>query len=144
MTEAVASPYAVIYPLPKDKALKILRDKKTVFVKYQTYEAIPQKLQNCKKIIFYISRANKKIIGECDINSIELLNLPEVLNTYQNDLFLTSDEMYEYSRGRIEKKMTVFKLNNIKFYGKEISYNHIVTMVGQYITKERYEELIKQ
>jgi hypothetical protein len=99
------TPFAVIYPLPSHLASRILHDKKSIFVKYPTHEIISLKLASCKKLLIYISGSNKEIAGEADIVSISLMTLPEVVSAYRSSLFLTEDELREYSGGRDNKKM---------------------------------------
>jgi len=85
-------PFAVIYPLPSHLTSRILHHKKSVFVKYPTYETISPKLASCKKLLLYISgsnfdepiistylngSSNKEIAGEAEITSISLMTLSE-------------------------------------------------------------------
>ncbi|MCJ7774109.1 MAG: DUF365 domain-containing protein, partial [Desulfobacterales bacterium] len=108
MISCHASPFAVIYPLPVNLASRILFDKKFIFVKFSTHETISPKLASCKKLLLYISGKNKEIAGEADIVSISLMTLCEVVSAYSNNLFLTENELREYSNGRDLKKMMVF------------------------------------
>ena len=135
-------PFAIIYPLPSYLAYRILKDEKTVFVKYLTHEIIPPKLISCKKLLLYISGSNKEIAGEADIASIDLMNLSEVVSIYSSSLFLTEDELREYSNGRDSKKMIVFELGAIRRYSEAKALGHGITMVGEYISKEEYKSLI--
>jgi hypothetical protein len=132
-------PFAVIYPLPSHLVSCILQDKKSVFVKYPTHETISPKLASCKKLLLYISGSNKEIAGEADIVSISLMTLSEVLCAYGSRLFLTEDELREYSGGRDKKKMMVFVLGRITKYPEPKSLGRGITMVGEYITEEDYE-----
>jgi hypothetical protein len=135
------SPIAVIYPLPSPLASRILQDKKSVFVKYPTHEMISPKLASCKKLLFYISGSNKEIAGEADIVSINLMTLSEVVSAYGSSLFLTEDELREYSGGRDSKKMMVFVLGRITKYPEAKCLGRRITMVGEYITEENYKLL---
>jgi hypothetical protein len=142
MTTSTTSPFAVIYPLPSHLASRILQDKKSVFVKYPTHETISPKLASCKKLLLYISGSNKEIAGETDIVSISLMTLSEVVSAYGNSLFLTEDELREYSGGRDNKRMMVFVLGGITKYPEAKSLGRGITMVGEYMTKEEYDELL--
>ncbi len=136
-----SSPFAVIYPLPATLASRILQEKKSVFVKYPTHEIISPKLASCKKLLLYISGSNKEIAGEADIVSIDLMTLSEVVSAYSSSLFLTEDELREYSGGRDNKKMMVFVLGKITLYQEPKNLGRGITMVGEYISEEEYETL---
>lgn len=135
-------PFAVIYPLPLHLASRILQDKNFVFVKYPTHEKISPKLESCQKLLLYISGSNKEIAGEADIASIGLMTLSEVVSAYGSGLFLTEDELREYSNGRDAKKMLVFELSAIRRYSEPKELGHGITMVGEYMQKEEYDALI--
>lgn len=137
-----SSPFAVIYPLPSHLASRILQNKKSVFVKYPTQEKISPKLESCQKLLLYISGSNKEIAGEAEIVSINLMTLSEVVLTYGSSLFLTEDELWEYSNGRDAKKMMVFELGAIRRNSEPKLLGHGITMVGEYISKEEYKSLI--
>ena len=139
---STSSPFAVIYPLPSHLAFRILQDKKSVFVKYPTHEMISPKLASCKKLLFYISGSNKEIAGEAEITSIHLMTLSEAVLAYSNSLFLTEEELREYSGGRDSKKMMVFLLGGIARYPEPKQLGRGITMVGEYITKEEYDALV--
>jgi hypothetical protein len=135
-------PFAVIYPLPSHLAFRILQDKKSVFVKYPTHEVISPKLASCKKLLLYISSSNKEIAGEAEITLISLMTLSEVVSAYGSSLFLTEDELREYSGGRDNKKMMVFVLAKITQYPEVKCLGRRITMVGEYMSKEEYNSLI--
>jgi len=136
-----SSLFAVIYPLPSHLALRILQNKKSVFVKYPTHETISPKLSSCKKLLLYISGSNKEIAGEAEITSISLMTLSEAVSAYSRNLFLTEDELREYSGGRDKKKMMVFELGGITKYPEAKSLGRGITMVGEYITEENYKSV---
>ena len=142
MHNSTSSPFAAIYPLPSHLASRILNGKKSVFVKYPTHETISPKLASCKKLLIYISGSNKEIAGEADIVSINLMTLSEVVSAYSSSLFLTEDELLEYSGGRDNKKMMVFMLGRITKYPEAKCLGRGITMVGEYMTKEEYEALV--
>lgn len=142
MISYLASPFAVIYPLPAQLASRILQDKKSIFVKYPTHEKISSKLESCQKLLFYISGSKKEIAGEAEITSIGLMTLSEVVSVYSSSLFLTEDELRKYSNGRDLKKMMVFELGAIRQYSEPKELGHGITMVGEYISKDEYKSLI--
>ena len=137
-----ASPFAVIYPLPSHLASRILQNKKSIFVKYPTHEKVSPKLESCQKLLLYISGSNKEIAGEANITSIGLMTLSEVVSAYGSRLFLTDDELREYSNGRDAKKMMVFELGAIRRYSEPKELGHGITMVGEYIKREEYDALV--
>ncbi len=57
-------------------------------------------------------------------------------------LFLTEDELREYSNGRDSKKMMVFELGAIRQYTEPKELGHGITMVGEYIAREEYDALM--
>lgn len=136
------APFAVIYPLPSHLALRILQNKKSIFVKYSKHKTITPKIASCKKLLLYISGSNKEIGGEADIVSISLMTLSDVVSEYDSNLFLTEDELREYSDGRDNKKMMVFELGGITKYPEAKCLGRRITMAGQYMSKEGYEKLI--
>ncbi len=138
MTISTSSPFAIIYPLPANLASRIIKNKKSIFVKYSTHEMISSKLASCKKLLLYISGSNKEIAGEAEIISINLMALHEIISVYSNSLFLSQDELKEYSNGRDNKKMMVFVLDRIKQYSEPKQLGHGITMVGEYISKDKY------
>jgi len=136
------APFAVIYPLPFHLASRILQDRKSIFVKYPTHEKISPKLESCQKLLLYISGSNKEIAGEAEIVSINLMTLSEVVSAHVSILFLTEEELREYSNGRDTKKMIVFELDAIRRHSEPKKLGHGITMVGEYISKEEYKSLI--
>jgi len=132
--------YAIIYPIPKRFTSRLFDSPRLVFLKYTPHETISNNLKDCKKLLFYESHGGKKVIGEGKIERIELLNLEELLKKYEDDLFLTEEELYSYSDGR-EKKPLVFILKNLKEFNKKVKLNERITMGGKLITKEKYNKL---
>lgn len=92
--------------------------------------------------MLYISGSNKEIAGEAEITSISLMTLSDVISAYSSSLFLTEDELREYSDGRDNKKMMVFVLGGITKYPEAKSLGRGITMVGEYMAKEEYEALV--
>jgi hypothetical protein len=141
MSVSAAQSFAVIYPLPSHLASRILQDRKSVFVKYPTHEVITPKLTSCKKLLLYVSGSNKEVAGEAEITSISLMTLSEVVSECGSSLFLTEDELREYSGGRDNKKMMVFVLSGITKYTEAKWLGRGITMVGEYMSKEEYDNL---
>ena len=137
------TPYAVIYPLPLELASRILSGKKSVFVKYQRYEVLTPMMNTCEKILFYISHSKKEILGEASISAIQLMSFDEVISEFKNDLFLSEDELRKYSNKRIEKKMLVFSLKKMECYSEPKLLGRSLTMVGEFISKQEYDYLVK-
>jgi hypothetical protein len=141
MSNSPSSPFAAIYPLPSHLASRILQSKKPVFVKYPTHEVISPKLASCKKLLLYISGSNKEIAGEAEITSISLMTLSEAVSAHGSRLFLTEDVLREYSGGRDNKKMMVFGLCGITKYPEAKCLGRGITMVGEYIAREAYDNM---
>lgn len=141
MKKYIKHPFAVIYPIPSNFALRIFKEKKSVFAKYGTHEVLSENVTNCKKLLIYESSAGKKITGEADILSVQLISFSEVISEYKKDFFLSEDEFQAYAFGREKKKMMVFKLDNIKEYSAPIILDHRLTMAGEYIYKDEYNRL---
>lgn len=142
MNKSILSPFAVIYPLPSNFASRILIDKRSVFVKYLTHESISPKLASCKKLLLYISHSNKEIVGETEITSVNQMTLSEAVSAYGSSLFLTEDELRDYSNGRDDKKMMVFSLEKITKYSEPKHLGRGITMAGEYITRDEYDALV--
>ena len=126
MSKIQIYPVSVIYHLPTHLASRIL----LVFVKYLTHKIILPKIASYKKLLLYISGSNKEIVGEADITFKSLMTLSEVVSAYRSSLFLTEDELREYSGGRDSKKMMVFELGGITIYPEAKYLGRRITMVG--------------
>lgn len=70
------------------------------------------------------------------------MNLSEVVSAHGRGIFLTKDELREYSGGRDNKKMMVFELGRITKYPEPKSLGRGITMVGEYMMKEEYDSLM--
>lgn len=135
------TPYGVIFPVSYNHASRILHEGKTVFVKYPPHEVISERLSACRKLLLYGSGGKRRILGEADLQGIELLTEEEVLQEYSDELFLRKKELEEYARNRT-KRMLVFILANPREYQQEVILDHYVTMVGEYITRLDYENML--
>jgi len=131
----------VVYPVPKKFTNSLFGFGKRVYLKYTTHEVISKNLQECKKLIFYESRGNKKLIGEGNIEKIELLSLDEVLKKYKGNIFLNEEQLNSYSNGRT-KKPVVFTLKKLIKYEDGIRIDIPITMGGKYITKSEYHNIL--
>jgi len=136
------TPYGIIFPIPSDIIGRLFKNN-VIFVKYPTHEVIGNRLNACKKMLFYASRGNKKVVGDADINWIKLLSKEEVTQNHIQYLFLNKEELEEYSRGRT-KRLLVFSLKNSIKYQLPMELDHPITMVGEYISKEDYNILVEQ
>lgn len=134
--------YAVIYPIPKTYTSGLFESSRLVYLKYTPHEVISDNLKRCKKLLFYESKGEKKVVGEGEIEKIELLSLEEVLRKYEEELFLNKKELYSYADGR-EKKPLVFKLKNTQRFEEEIKLKNPITMGGKQLTKEEYNQLLE-
>jgi hypothetical protein len=144
MIDPTEKPFAIIYPIPHKFVTRILDQKKSIFVKYNTQASIPSRLMDCKKILIYESGSGKAVVGECDILFIELMSLSKVLSEHRDDLFLDEEELRAYSKGRDKKEMLVFKIHNIEKYSLPKVLDHRLTMAGEYISENAYLQLMKK
>lgn len=70
------------------------------------------------------------------------MTLFEVVSAYSSSLFLKEDELREYSDGRDNKKMMVFRLDKIIQYQEPKHLGRGITMVGEYISEEEYKSIV--
>jgi hypothetical protein len=92
------------------------------------------------KLLFYGSGGRFEIIGEGTIDSAEFLTPAETISKYGMRLFISQKELDEYKGVRPpERKLFVLVLRKIRKYSKPIKLGKPVTMSGQTITKETYE-----
>ncbi|WP_217497651.1 DUF365 domain-containing protein, partial [Methanosarcina mazei] len=82
------------------------------------------------------------IMGEAEIVSVKLMALSEVIHNYSDKLFLNEDELRKYSNGRDEKKMIVLLLDKITVYPEPKYLGRVITMAGEFISKEEFEALM--
>lgn len=139
MTEEIQG---IIYPLPKNLADKLLDKSEAIFIKYSTHQIISKKMASCSKVLIYESNAGMILVGEGDIKRIELLKVNEIVEKYKSLLFMSKSEIDKYCRDRKQKLLHVFHLQNIHRYPEPIKLDHPLTMVGEYITKDKYDSLI--
>lgn len=75
-----------------------------------------------------------------------MLTPDEVISKYGEKVFLSRDELIAYTARQpsrdSSKKMLVVVLTKLRKYKKGIVYPRPITMVGEYLTKEQYKQLI--
>lgn len=131
--------YAVIYPILGKHAKRILGGK-GVFCKY-VGRGVPS-IVTGSKILFYVSHSNFEIVGEGRISKLEFLVPSEILTKYRGKLFLSRKELSEYQRNRPQdRKLLVAVLTGIRKFTTPIISPHPVTMAGETLTQEQYENL---
>lgn len=135
---------AVVYPIPVELIDRLLINNRNVFVKYLPH--IKFSLQQGDKVVFYASHASKQLVGEGVIDKIEFLTSSEVISKYGGKVFLSQDELKAYTARQPSrnpsKKMLVVVLTKLKKYKKDIVYPKPITMAGEYLTMERYKNLL--
>ena len=135
----------VIYPIPLQYVDRIFEKQKTVFVKYTTHEK--SALTTKHKILFYASHGQKEIVGEAGIKELNFLTPTDTWDRYSSDLFLTEEELREYCQTQLlrnpSKRMQVIVLSKPRKYPKGAKYKRPISMSGQYINEEDYQEIIK-
>ncbi len=135
--------FAVIYPVPRTFTNNLFGSEKLVFLKYTPHETISDNLKSCKKLLFYESKGEMKIVGEGNIEEIELLSVDKILEKHQENLHLSEKELKTYTHGRT-KKPVVFTLKNVHRYDKEIKLEKPITMRGKHVTKGEYRNMLNE
>lgn len=136
-------PLGIIYPLPQHLIDRFFEDDKTVFIKFSAHELLSENLQACKKLIFYKSRGEWELVGEGEIENIFLMPVNDIFDKFEKELFLSREEIVSYAKSRLNKKVLVFKLSNLKKYNRPFLLDHYVTMAGEYISEEDYQQIRK-
>jgi len=135
-----------IYPIPRYLKDRFFDGKTKVFVKFLARKST--RLAPKDKIIFYVSRGSKKLVGEGVIQKVEFLTPQDVMAKYRQLLFLNEDEFYAYvkrSPMRTEsKEMLTLVLKDLREYTAPIQYDRPMTMTGQYLTAAEYNSLISR
>ncbi len=140
----------IIFPLLPEHLRRFFEDGKTVFVKFLGVKSTLVRLHVGFKLFFYQSRRNMEIVGEADIVGIDSGTFEEVWNKYGNALFLSHNELEryvsneKYAIDRKAKKMFILVVDRAKKYPKPLSFGRSLTMTGQYMTRQMYDELKKQ
>ena len=135
----------IIYPLPERLILRIFESGKNIFTKFTTQ--IPSKesvrIRKGIKLFMYMSRAEKKVVGEAIIKEMDFLLPTEVMEKYIEKLITPPEEMPKYAQGRNNKKMLVLGLYNITKYSHPVELKVPITMAGRYVTTENQRDIFK-
>jgi hypothetical protein len=143
MVDPYTSPtIGVIFPLFEKHIVRFFIDHKTVFVKFTTHESVGERLDQCSRLFFYSSRGEKEIVGEARILKKFFSTPDEVLTNYSDVLFLTHAELQEYVGKRKTKRMLVLVLDKPTKYANPLKMPQHLTMAGQYMTQNLYDELV--
>jgi hypothetical protein len=136
----------IIIPIPKELIDRLLNEKRNVVVKYVNKNAY-SKLSEKNRVLFYQSRSLKQIVGEGRIDEIYSLTPKEALDKFGNKLFIDANELGTYISRQPNrmptKKMLVFVLSRLTRYPEPKKFKKPISMAGQYVTKEQYEELLE-
>ena len=145
MKQTLKKIVGVIYPIPLQYVDRIFEKQKNVFVKYtsrQTTALTPK-----HKILFYASHGKKEIVGEAKIKELHFLTPTETWEKYGANLFLNEEELTQYCQTQVlrnsSKKMQVIVLSKPRKYPEGIKYKRPISMSGQYINEEDYQEIIQ-
>jgi len=135
----------VVYPVPVDLVDRLLIENRNVFVKYLPHTT-KNPLQQGDKVIFYASHHRKELVGEGIVEKAEFLSSEEAISRYGEKIFLSRDELTAYTRQQpsrdSSKKLLVAVLTKLTKYKKGIVYPKLITMAGEYLTKEQYKKLL--
>ncbi len=127
--------YGITHPVPKEFAERIY-DGKNVYVG----KSFLKSAKKGDKFILYESHGAGAFTGWADIVNIDSMSVSDILEDYENDLMLTSDELKDYAG---KKKIVVIEFNNFKKFDKPIKPKHFVSMRGKYINKAEFDLLSK-
>ena len=135
----------IIFPILPEFLDRLLVENRFVFVKYlprNETKVVPK-----SKLLFYVSRSSKEIVGEGRIEEILFLTPDEILEKYGNKVFLDRDELFRYvhkqPKRKPSKEMLVLVLSRLKRYHHPVKYKKPISMAGQYLTETDYSELLK-
>jgi len=137
----------VVYPVPINLVGRLFTSRRNVFVKYLP-RTTSINLRPGDKVLFYASHASKQVIGEGIIKDIEFLTPDEALSKHGDKLLLNKEELANYTARQpmrtSAKKMLALTIDKATEYATPIRYPRPLTMAGEYITKEKYESLMKK
>lgn len=137
----------VVYPIPLRLVERLFVAHRNVFVKYIA-RTTNLRISQRHRVVFYGSHGSKEVVGEGVIQSIEFLTPNEVLEKYGDKVFLDKDELTEYTMRQPKrtpaKKMLTLTLSKLRQYPKGIKYERPVTMAGEYLTREKYADLLQK
>ena len=136
----------VVYPVPIKLIERLFASRRNVFVKYLPHTTSTS-LRPGDKVLFYGSHASKQVVGEAMVRHIEFLTPDEALYKHEDKLLLTKEELANYTARQpmrtSAKRMLVLTIDKVEKYARPIRYPRPVTMAGEYITKQKYESLMK-
>ncbi len=136
----------VIYPIPAEFAVRFYEGNAKVFVKYVAHNTT--RLEPKHKVIFYASQGPKMLIGEGIIEKVEFLTPKKVFEKYEEQLFLSKAELYNYvtaSPARSSsKEMLTLVLKKLKRFPKPFDYEKPITMAGKYLGAQEYSLIKKE
>jgi hypothetical protein len=137
----------VVYPIPFRLVERLFVARRNVFVKYIS-RITNLKLAPKQKLVFYASHDLKEVVGEAVIDTIEFLTPDEVLEKYGCKVFLDKHELAQYMMRQPKrspsKKMLTLTLSRLRKYPLGVKYERPITMAGEYLTKEQYDQLLKK
>ena len=131
----------IIFPVLPNHLKRLFDLNKRVFVKFTGRASPPPRLKPGSRLFLYESRSSKELVGEARISQISSATAEEALAEFGDDLFLTRAELEGYAGNRSAKKMLVLVLKDLKKYRRPVRFDKGVTMAGQYMTKEMYDDL---
>lgn len=129
----------ISFPLRPEHANRLLSMKEVVFLKYTPHETVPLKLEKDMYFFIYKSHADKEMVGRAKIVDFGLMDIEDVLEKYEDKLFVSKTELMIYARGR-KKKVLVLVLDNIIKYEKPIRMDKPINMGGKYILEGDIKE----
>lgn len=112
---SVSKIVGIVFSVPANSVDRLFIDHRNVFVKY-TARTTNLRLTPKHRLILYASHGSKEVVGESVIEAIEFLTPREVFEKYANKVFLSKDELKEYSMHQPERppsrKMLTLTLSN--------------------------------
>jgi len=135
----------IVYALPRYLIERFFEGKK-VFVKFIGGHSRTTRLEPGHRLFFYESHATKHLVGEATIAKVEFLPSFEVIKRYGEQLFLTPDEITQYTqrRNRREgKQLLVLHLNRVKKYSEPVAFPEPMTMAGRYMTAQLHNKVFQ-
>lgn len=137
----------VVFPIPLQFINRIFDKKRNVFARYLPHPTFAR-LAPRSRLFLYASHGQKEIVGEALIRKIEFLTPDELLKKYGEKVFLSRDELMNYTSQRpsrtTSKKMLVLILSKPRKYLKGIRYSGHMTMAGEYLTEDKYKALSEE
>jgi len=137
----------VVYSVPLHFVDRLFVAHRNVFVKYVA-RTTNLRIAPKHKVVVYASHGSKEVVGEGIIKAIEFLTPKEVLEKYEDKVFLNEDELKEYTmrqpKRTSSKKMLTLTLSKLRRYPQAIKYEKPVTMADEYLTEEKYTALLQK